>query len=185
MNTAGTHESIKAQSENAPIPLSLLRSQKGYSIEYVANKLHLRVCIIELLENADFDSLPEPVFVKGYLRAYAKLLGVSPDPFLAQFNNQYDFEKKPERTLWQSRRQTPKADHVIRWFTLAFALAVMLAVGLWWQKNQDTQPDATREESSALSLKENQFTTGLTDISKVEALVNPESQMSLMGKKDA
>ena len=67
---------------NPGVQLASIRQQKGYTVEYVANKLHLRVRIIELIENSEFNLLPEPVFVKGYLRAYSKLLGISPEPFL-------------------------------------------------------------------------------------------------------
>lgn len=136
MNTTPSMDEIKNnEMDNPGIQLSYIRQQKGYTVEYVASKLHLRARIIELIETGDFNLLPEPVFVKGYLRAYSKLLGVSPDPFLAVFNAQYTFEKKTERAaLWQSKRESHKAEHVVRWFTLLFALGVMVAVSIWWQK---------------------------------------------------
>lgn len=184
MNTTTTMDEVKnMELENPGTQLSNLRQQKGYSIEYVASKLHLRVRVIELIENCEFNLLPEPVFVKGYLRAYAKLLGVSPDPFLAVFNNQYIFEKKPERALWQSKRESHKAEHAIRWFTLVFAVGVMVAVGVWWQKNRDPQEVFTAKETTTdLSLNETTNETinevTLTDLSKMQSLLTPNSQMT-------
>jgi cytoskeleton protein RodZ len=179
------------QVENPGLQLSSIRMQKGYTIEYVANKLHLRARIIELIENGDFNLLPEPVFIKGYLRAYAKLLGVSPDPFLAIFNSQFSIEKKPERALWQSRRESRKAEHFIRWFTIIFAAGVLVIVGLWWQNNRDNQSEysaaSSKEETKHyLSLKENPPKTKkikLSDISKMQALLNPGPEMSVMEKQ--
>jgi cytoskeleton protein RodZ len=179
------------QIENPGLQLSSIRQQRGYTLEYVANKLHLRTRIIELIENGDFDLLPEPVFIRGYLRAYAKLLGVSPEPFLAIYNSQFSVEKKPERALWQSKRESRKAEHFIRWFTMAFAAGVLVAVGLWWQNNRDTQSEystaaPTEEAKSTLSLKENPIKTTeikLSDISKMQALLNPDPEMSIMEKQ--
>lgn len=189
MNTTTTLDDTNINEiANLGIQLSNIRQQKGYTIEYVASKLHLRLRIIELIENGDFHLLPEPVFVKGYLRAYSKLLGVSPDPFLAVFNSQFVFEKKTERALWQSKRESHKAEHIIRWFTIIFAVGVLVAVGLWWQKNRDNQPVYSAQKTvSELSL--NQEDTSelselkLTDLSKMQSLLTPNAQMSPMEKQ--
>lgn len=192
MSTIATMDEInKTIIDNPGMQLSNIRQQKGYTIEYVASKLHLRVRIIELIEQGEFNLLPQPVFIKGYLRAYSKLLGVSPEPFLAVFNEQYVSEKKPERTLWQSKRESHKAEHVIRWFTILFALGVIVAVGFWWGKNRDTQPGfLAKEHTHKLSLNEESPEVNselkLTDLSKMEALLMPSnSHMSPMEKKGA
>lgn len=166
---------------NLGAQLASIREQKGYTVDYVADKLHLRSRVIELIENNEFNSLPGAVFTKGYLRAYAKLLEVSPEPYLAVFNERYTPEKKPERALWQqARRETNKAEHVIRWFTVLFALGVMVAVGVWWQKNQDGQ-QVFSEKSTPVDLSLNTPVTTevkLTDISKMQSLLNPKPEMS-------
>ncbi len=185
MNTTPSMDEVNNPEINNPgIQLSSIRQQKGYSIEYVASKLHLRARIIELIENGEFNLLPEPVFVKGYLRAYSKLLGVSPDPFLAVFNTQYIFEKKPERALWQSKRESHKAEHIIRWFTVVFALGVMVAVGVWWQKNRDSQPVySARKTATDLSLNQSTTELKLTDLSKMQSLLTPGTHMSPLEKE--
>lgn len=186
MNTTATMDEITNTSiENPGTQLATLREQKGYSIEYVASKLHLRVRIIELIESGDYNALPEPVFVKGYLRAYSKLLGVSPEPFLAFFNTQYTFEKKPERALWQSKKESHKAEYFIKWFTIIFAVGVMVAVGVWWQKNRDTQPVYSANETTINDLSFNQNASSelkLTDLSKMQSLLIPSPQMTPLEK---
>lgn len=185
MTTAATvDEASSNEVEQLYLELATIRQQKGYSIEYVASKLHLRVRIIELIENGDFNLLPEPVFVKGYLRAYSKLLGISPEPFLTLFNNQYVQEKKPERALWQSKRETHKGEHAIRWFTIVFAVGVMVAVGVWWQKNRDNQEVfSAQEQQTDLSLGQSTAEVKLTDLSKMQSLLTPSPQMSPLEKK--
>ena len=188
MNTTATMDDLNdTPIENPGMQLAHIRQQKGYTIEYVASKLHLRTRIIELIENGEFNLLPEPVFIRGYLRAYSKLLGVSPDPFLQIFNSQLIEEKKPDRALWQSKRESHKAEHFIRWFTIVFALGVMVAVGLWWHSNRDTQPvySAAQEENNEdVSLEQSPVTeVKLTDMSKMQKILNPSPQMSPMEKE--
>jgi cytoskeleton protein RodZ len=185
MNTIHSMDEVdNAEIDSTGIQLSNIRQQKGYSIEYVASKLHLRARIIELIESGEFNLLPEPVFVKGYLRAYSKLLGVSPDPFLAVFDAQYVFEKKPERALWQSKRESHKAEYIIRWFTLLFALGVMVAVGIWWQKNKDSQPVySAKKTATELSLDQTTTELKLTDLSKMQSILTPRVSMTPLEKK--
>ncbi|OJY41009.1 MAG: DNA-binding protein, partial [Legionella sp. 40-6] len=143
---------------------------------------------IELIEKSQFESLPGAVFVKGYLRAYAKLLDVSPEPYLETFNEHYVTEKKPERALWQqTKKETNKAEHVIRWFTVLFALGVLSAVGVWWQKNQDNQNTLFSQKANSVDLSLNQESENtteikLTDISKMQSLLNPKPEMSTLEK---
>ncbi|WP_454782386.1 helix-turn-helix domain-containing protein [Legionella sp. WA2022007384] len=189
MNTITTLDENIVEHKNPGEQLASIREQKGYTVEYVANKLHLRARIIELIESNEFHLLPEPVFVKGYLRAYAKLLGTSPEPYLAIFNEQFVVEKKSDRALlWQqSKRESHKAEHIIRWFTILFALGVIVAVGIWWQKNRDTQQVFPAKSTPVdLSLNQTPATETqelkLTDISKMQSLLNPKPEMSPLEK---
>ncbi len=119
--------------------LALIRSHRGYRADYVAEKLNLRVQLIELLEADHYSKMPEPVFIKGYLRAYAKLLDVDPESYIALFNQQYVHEGKSEPLLWQSARQTHKAEHTLRWITASFAVAVLMAVIIWWHNTNENE----------------------------------------------
>jgi cytoskeleton protein RodZ len=56
--------------------LSAARNELNWTIEDVAANLNLRVRVIQALENDDYSDLPGTTFVRGYIRAYARLLGV-------------------------------------------------------------------------------------------------------------
>ncbi len=51
----------------------------------VADALNLPLNIVEAIEENDFAQLPNPVFARGYVRSYAKLLELDPDPIVQQF----------------------------------------------------------------------------------------------------
>lgn len=159
--------------------LAAQRILLNYSPEYVAGKLHLRVRMIELLEADDYQNMPEPVFIKGYLRAYAKLLGLPSEPLLQAFNRLYSGERKPEKALWQSRRETNRAEHAVRWLTTLFAIGVMVAVTMWWRGNKDNEHNFPVHFTHAdASPQHNQAETEirLTDLSKMRSLLSSTEQ---------
>ena len=157
--------------------LAAVRILQGYTPEYVAGKLHLRVRIIELLEADDYKSLPELVFVRGYLRAYAKLLGVPVEPLLEVFNNNHKSEHKTEKALWQSRRETNRAEHAIRWLTGFFAIIVLVAVAMWWYTNKDNERLFPSNISrNNISPNKSETEIRLTDLSKMRSLLSSRNQ---------
>lgn len=175
MNTTITMDEITEGMDSKPgAQLATERMQQGYSLEYVAGKLHLRVKLIELLEADDYYNMPEPVFIKGYLRAYAKLLNLQPQPLLDTFNSIYKTtERKVEKALWQSRRETNRAEHAIRWLTGFFAVIVLAAVAVWWYTNKDNEnlfPSNVNRAETSPSKTETEIR--LTDLSKMRSLLS-------------
>lgn len=61
------------------------REAQGREVRDVARALRLDPAVITALEADDFAKLPAPIFVKGYLGAYCKLLGIAPDNVLADY----------------------------------------------------------------------------------------------------
>ncbi len=63
--------------------LAKARESAGITQREVADALHLPVTTIDAIEEGDSERLPAPVFARGYVRAYAKLLELDPDPLIA------------------------------------------------------------------------------------------------------
>ena len=60
------------------------RRAQGLSLGDVARQLKLSVRQVEALERDEYAAFPAPVFVRGFLRNYAKLLQLDPDALVAQ-----------------------------------------------------------------------------------------------------
>ena len=58
------------------------REARGESLNDVAQILKLSAQQLEALENGRFNVLPGPTFVRGFLRNYARHLGIPPEPLL-------------------------------------------------------------------------------------------------------
>ena len=63
----------------------LRNARQGYrwSVEDVAANLNLTVEMVRALESGDMETLPGPTFVRGYLRAYARLMEIDESTVLA------------------------------------------------------------------------------------------------------
>lgn len=58
------------------VALREARESCGYSVEEVASRLKIMVRIVKAIEEGDKSSLPHPVYARGFIRAYAALVGV-------------------------------------------------------------------------------------------------------------
>ncbi|HCX88397.1 MAG TPA: hypothetical protein DG761_10265 [Gammaproteobacteria bacterium] len=63
----------------------LRKARQGYrwSVEDVAANLNLTAEVVRALESGDHEALPEATFVRGYLRAYARLMEIDESVVLA------------------------------------------------------------------------------------------------------
>jgi cytoskeleton protein RodZ len=63
------------------------RTARGLSIEQVAQDTRISARFLEALESERFDSLPAPVYVRGFLRSYATYLRLDPAPLLEELTD--------------------------------------------------------------------------------------------------
>jgi len=110
------------------------REQRNLSRQHVADRLYLDVNVIQALENDDYDNLPSTIFVRGYLRNYARLLELPPDSILES----YDLSGQPGSLppLNSQIAATPKVhqvnsnNHWVSTMTVVIILAVLGFVAL-------------------------------------------------------
>lgn len=62
------------------------RKAKGLTQEDVANQLFLTATMIRQIDEGQFEALGKTAYVRGYLRTYAKVVGLSEDEVVAAFN---------------------------------------------------------------------------------------------------
>lgn len=61
------------------------REEMGLSYAQISEQTKLRPHFLEALENEDWDHLPSPGFVKGFIRSYAHALGLAEDGLVALY----------------------------------------------------------------------------------------------------
>jgi cytoskeletal protein RodZ len=65
--------------------LAIAREARKLTTQKVADNLHLDVRMVEALERDDHAALPSPIFVKGYLRGYAGLVGLPAEELVSEY----------------------------------------------------------------------------------------------------
>lgn len=62
------------------------REEKGLRLVDVQEKTMIRTKYLKAMEEDDYSSLPEDVYARGFLRSYARFLGVDPGPLLEEYD---------------------------------------------------------------------------------------------------
>ncbi|SUP92274.1 transcriptional regulator [Vibrio owensii] len=133
--------------KNNEVPLSmeagtLLKNKReslGMTQKHVADRLRLRVSVIEDIENNRFEEQQVTTFTRGYLRSYAKLVGLDEKIVLAALEQTSEVHVKPQETEMQSfSRKTKHEKHNSRIMLLTWAIAIVITgiSGAWWWQNQ-------------------------------------------------
>jgi cytoskeleton protein RodZ len=69
--------------------LQKTREKKGWNVEYIAEQLKLKQSTVKALEANNYNEVGGMVYVKGYLRSYAKLLNLNIDKALDQLHAEH------------------------------------------------------------------------------------------------
>lgn len=107
------------------------REAAGISVEEAASDLRLSRSLLHSLEADDFQRLPPPIFTRGYLRNYAQLVGLDPEPLVAAYDRHAG---APAPAPARRERPDPDISNAGRGRELAGVFILLIAVGLagWW-----------------------------------------------------
>jgi cytoskeletal protein RodZ len=62
-----------------------VRETKGLTLDEVASKTRIRTDFVKALEEGNFAKLPDQVFARGFVRSYARSLGLDEDDAIHRF----------------------------------------------------------------------------------------------------
>ncbi|MDH5190425.1 MAG: DUF4115 domain-containing protein [Gammaproteobacteria bacterium] len=128
------------------------REEAGLSQQDVANKLNLHIKTINALENDNFDVLPEPIFVYGYLRAYARLLEISDTPLIEAYS-QLGYSDPELSSVYKEKPAPTRADVMFHNTSISMVLVFAFLMVLWWYSFEPgmEQPIVVAESGTALA----------------------------------
>ncbi|WCM52372.1 helix-turn-helix domain-containing protein [Pseudomonas sp. WJP1] len=128
-------EVVAANRVNPGETLRQARESNGWSLAEVALKLNLTVNSLSNLEAGEFDKLPGHTFARGYIRAYAKLLGMDQAVLVQQFDQSTGTDSKGSNVHSLGRIEEPvRVSHtILRIVSLLLLVAVVGGGFVWWQ----------------------------------------------------
>ncbi len=111
------------------------REMREITLRDIADRTKISLRYLEAMEENRFDLLPAPIFAKGFLREYARYVGLSPDEVV----NHYLAVQKPSSDEDGSRKDSAPSGRSYRpkpvrsWtYGLFLALAVLALIALIW-----------------------------------------------------
>lgn len=75
------------------------REAKGISLDEVAQRTYIKLPYLVALEEGDVSKLPAPVYIHGYIRQYAKLMGLNGSELVLQYQQDQSQQHAPKLSL--------------------------------------------------------------------------------------
>lgn len=110
------------------------RESLGWPLEQVGQELRILPSVLRALEENRFEVLEAPIFVRGHLRNYARLLGLSAETILEAYEASRPSETDP--SLKVASTSGPAMDSRTPAWVVPFAWLILLTMlvlgGLYW-----------------------------------------------------
>lgn len=136
--------------------LAAYRKERGWTVEQVASQLNLAPRQIAAIESDDYPSLPGMPIVRGFIRAYAKLLKVDAAPLLATLGGETVLVHdsiEPRKTLStpfsEARLPTMMERQGLssKW-VVGVLVAMLIGVAIWAARHEYSPAELSKAASS-------------------------------------
>jgi cytoskeleton protein RodZ len=115
------------------------REQQGLTQQQVAQRLRLRLSTIQALEASESEKNVSPTFTRGYIKLYAKLLGIDAQPLLKDFEALNSQSTQQDAKLQSFSRRVAREANDSRWNLVTYVIVALVigSVVLWWIDQSD------------------------------------------------
>lgn len=153
--------------------LRAAREEKNWTLAAVAQQLNLSERSLTQIEAGDFSQLPGHTFARGYVRAYAKLLGLDQNRLVQEFDQHTgtDASGASVNSLGHIDEPVRLSHNIMRFFTFALLLIVAGAAFYWWQDQRGRE--AGGPAVTALERIEVEAADGTTEIHLLDRAEEP------------
>ena len=118
------------------------REEQGLSQKETARDLHLTSKVINAIEEDDFELIPSFVFARGYIRSYARHLGLDGQALVAEFDLAYGVPNNSAKLMSAIRKgvqQSKPGDTWVKLISIVFVVGLVAASIVWWQSQNGSQ----------------------------------------------
>jgi len=129
------------------------RESMGLSIGDVSSLLHISDEYVHALENNQFDVIPAPIYVKGYIRNYAQLVQIDAEALVQgymQFTQDSGGEARSSEELVSLSPELPKGLE-LRW--IGFGALILVLVIVFVTFSTENKDDGSVLEKSSSSVE--------------------------------
>lgn len=141
------------------------RTSRGISLEQAARDTHIAKRFVEALEAENFSLFPGETYLLGFMRSYARYLGLDGDRLVQLYRNiQLQEQPAPIDELLE-RRSTRKLPRAVLWSLVAIVVLGGAGYGVfrlvqWWPQRVVAEPDVPQGEVLDAQFVEREFELG-------------------------
>lgn len=130
------------------------REGLGLSQKDVADMLFLQVAFIQRIDGGQFHKLPKRAYIKGYLRAYARGVGLDGDYIVKLYESEIDSEHSiDERDLLEDRiGRTVATAPILKTGVVGLALIFVVVLLVWLLSNKSKEEEFIDKQASSDSV---------------------------------
>ncbi|HZE80619.1 MAG TPA: RodZ domain-containing protein [Candidatus Polarisedimenticolia bacterium] len=130
------------------------REMRGITLNEITESTKISRRHLDALEGEHFDQLPGGVFNKGFVRAYARFLGIDEDQAVADYSTASNEQPEPENKFPLEVHEEPDRDLNPRRSSLPLVFAIAALIGVlmgygFWIKSKPHSPEAVNTRQSA------------------------------------
>lgn len=126
--------------------LAQTREAQDLSLQQVANELKLSVSFVKAIEAEQCSSLPDVAFVRGYVRNYARLLGLSKEQ-TQQVVAHFESIMAPAKEIAPGAPVVAPKTQGPRWWRLLWLIAVVAIIGQTYYMWQNSAAPSGEKEA--------------------------------------
>lgn len=156
--------------------LKTARIEQGLSIEDVVTRMHLSIGILKAIEDNNFDEVTAPIFVKGYLRAYARIVSLDEDEIIQQYLDYYSDEDPPISSTSNLAPEISSDDARVKWTTYLVIVGLLGLLAVWWWNQYRIKTDVVSLDAEQTDSMQRPEVASDTVVS--ETLTEPEPDAS-------
>mgnify|MGYP003386096905 CR=1 FL=1 len=120
--------------------LSEARISRSLTQEQVANKLNFCTSLVKAIEQDVYDQKLPATFNRGYLRNYAKLVGISPEDIIASYESLGAAQIQRTEMQSFSNNTAKQAEHsLLMWISYLIIAILFASTILWWVQGERKQ----------------------------------------------
>jgi cytoskeletal protein RodZ len=102
------------------------REARGLSLSDVAEQIRIRSLYLAAVEDENWNTIGAPVYIRGFLRTYARFLGIDPEEAVAAFNRTHPSGSAAQNAAHAPERETSPVHRGALLIWIASAVAVLL-----------------------------------------------------------
>lgn len=117
------------------------REEHSFSLDHVAEVTRISLSNLRYIEEGNLEALPGPVFIRGFIRNYAKMLGLESDWMIDTLNQAYGTASQVssgEESIFENEEADRNSTQTIA--LLAVVMIIIIGAGGWFWFGGTSEP---------------------------------------------